>query len=100
MTYHDNNRPHDLSPDARPYGRGPRRTGLGWMLGLVALLILGGLALMMLGREDNVATRPDQPATTTTGSGSTAPAPAARDMGTGTNPPAANTPTPAPAPKQ
>lgn len=99
MTYHDNNRPNDFNPDARQYGRGPRRTGYAWMLGLLALLVIGGLALMMLGRDNDVATRTDRPAVTT-GAGSTTPAPATRDMGTGTNPPAATTPTPAPAPRQ
>jgi hypothetical protein len=67
MTYHDNHTP----PPA------PRGSGYGVLavLGILALLVLGGLALSMMGK-DNVATT-DRSVTSpaTTGSGSAAPAP-------------------------
>ena len=77
MTYHDNNTP-DLKANARPQGHNPGRSGIVWMLGLVALLILGGLMLMTRGDDETVVTRTDRPAATT-GSGATTTAPAARD---------------------
>ena len=98
MTYHDNNTPKDSTPKTRPYGRGSQRTGFVWMLGLLAVLIMGGLMLMTIGRGDNAVTRIDRPGATT-GTGSTVPAPANRDMRNVTNAPTTNRPT-APAPKQ
>jgi hypothetical protein len=99
MTYHDNDRPNDLNPDGRPFGRGPRRTGFAWMFGLIAVLVLGGLLLMTMGRDDNVVTRTDSPATTTGAktndpTGANAPA-----KSRATDPTGANRAT-APAPKQ
>ena len=62
MTFNDNNTPkHD--PDTPASGRG-QKSGIVWMLGLVAVLVLGGLILMTMG-GDNVATRSDMPAATT-----------------------------------
>ena len=67
MTYHDN---HTPPPAQRGSGYGVLA-----VLGILGLLVLGGLALSMMGK-DNVATT-DRSVTSpsTTGSGSAAPAP-------------------------
>lgn len=100
MTY-DPNRdtriPGDMNPRARRYDRMRSNSGLGLLLGLIALLLIGGFLFYNMGDRDNVASNSRPAATATTGSG--APAPAVRDRGTGTNVPAANTPT-TPATKQ
>jgi hypothetical protein len=90
MTYHENNNPS-------PNPGYKRNTSFVWVLGLAAVLIIGGLLFMTMGSDDNVVTRTDR---VTTGAGSTLPAPATRDLGTGTNQPAANRPTQVPGPRQ
>lgn len=74
MTFHDNRPQNDVNPDARPYERGPRRTGFLWLLGLVALLIIGGFAISMMGgmNADRTA-EPSVERTQTTGSASSDP---------------------------
>jgi hypothetical protein len=87
MTYHDNDRPN-------PNPRYNRNSSLMWMLGLAAVLIIGGLLFMTMGSNDNVMTRIDRP-TATTGAGTTNPAAPRGSMGAPVQRPDA----PAPAPK-
>lgn len=59
MTYQDNDRPNDLNPDGRRFRRGPQRPG-SWIFGLIAVLVLGGLLLMTMGRDNNAASQTDR----------------------------------------
>jgi hypothetical protein len=61
MTYHDRDRP-------TPNPRYNRNSSLMWMLGLAAVLIIGGLLFMTMGRDATVA---DRPAARTTGAATT-----------------------------
>jgi hypothetical protein len=66
----------DFTPNRADRARS-YNAGFGWLLGFVALLLMGGFLMFGLSDNDNVATK-DRPAATapaTTGSGSTAPAP-------------------------
>jgi hypothetical protein len=64
------------------------------MLGLIAVLIVGGFVFYTLSRQASLATdsRPDARQPVTTGAGPST----LRDTGTGVNPPAAQQPAPAP----
>jgi hypothetical protein len=87
MTYHDN-------PNHPP---NPRRSSYGIMavIGLLALLVVAGLALSMMGGNDNVATNDRPAAITPSATGSGAVVPAAKRETTGQKPPQQTTP-PAP----
>jgi hypothetical protein len=101
MTYdpdRDTRAPGDVNPNTRPYKRPRTGGGYGVLLGLLALLIIGGFLFYNMGRSATVATdaRPDVRAPVTTGAGPGI----VRDTGTGMNPPAAQQPAPAPASRQ
>lgn len=67
MTYHDN---HTRPPAQRGSGYGVLA-----VLGILGLLVLGGLALSMMGRDDVATTERSISSPSTTGSGPAAPAP-------------------------
>ena len=68
------------------------------LLGIIAILVIGGIAVSMMGGRNADRAEPVTERTQTTGSGPAFPAPAVRDRGTGTNPPEANKPTLVPDP--
>ena len=93
MTYdpeRDARAPADVNPNTRPHERLRSGNGMPIMLGLLALLLIGGFLFYSMSRETKVVGTPG--ATTGIGAPSTA-----RDSGTGINPNAAPKPGPAPA---
>ena len=109
MTYdpnRDTRAPGETNPNRRPDARNSGGMGMGMVLGLLALVILGGLLFYNMRGDNNVAST-NQPAGTqqsTTGSGSTgtttpsATTPSATTPSTGTSPTDTTKPATTPAP--
>jgi hypothetical protein len=85
----------DLHPNRADRARS-YNAGFGWLLGLVALLLIGGFLMFSMSGSDDVATneRPAATAPATTGSGTVAPA--SKRETTGQPMPAQRTTPPAP----
>lgn len=74
MTYdpdRDARAPNDVNPNTRSYERPRGGSGLAVMLGLIAVLIVGGFVFYSLSRQASLATdgKPDAQPLVTTGAG-------------------------------
>lgn len=104
MTYdpgRDPQNPLDVNPQPRVYREGRTSTNTAWLLGAIALLVVGALTWYGMRDGTNVATS-DRPAVTAPNTtGAKGPAEGVpMDKGAGTNRPAANSPTTEPSTRQ